>query len=144
MSENTAQKQAITHKDGPCMVLAGPGSGKTFTITKRIAYLIDCYGVKPENILVVTFTKAAANEMKLRFQEERNEGKTRVSFGTFHGIFYSILKWAYRLGAENILSEEEKYQILKWAIEKVNIDTEDEKDLVQNILGEISTIKTTG
>ncbi len=141
MSINLAQSQAITHKDGPCMVLAGPGSGKTFTITKRISYLIDNCGVKPEHILVVTFTKAAANEMKLRFQEERNGEKTRVTFGTFHGVFYSILKWAYHLNTENILSEEEKYQILKWVMEKVNIDTEDEKELVQNILGEISTIK---
>lgn len=141
MSVNVAQKEAITHKDGPCMVLAGPGSGKTFTITKRISYLIDSCDVKPEHILVVTFTKAAANEMKLRFQEERNGEKTRVTFGTFHGIFYSILKWAYHLEAENILSEEEKYQILKWAIEKENIDTEDEKELVQNMLGEIGTIK---
>lgn len=141
MSINRAQDEAITHQDGPCMVLAGPGSGKTFTITKRISYLIDNCNVKPENILVVTFTKAAANEMKLRFEEERNGEKSRVSFGTFHGIFYAILKWAYHLGTENILSEEEKYQMLKWAIEKLNIDTEDEKDYVQNILGEISTIK---
>ena len=64
MSLNPSQVQAVIHKDGPCMVLAGPGSGKTLTITKRIEYLIGKHHVSPEEILVITFTKAASIEMK--------------------------------------------------------------------------------
>ena len=61
-----AQKKAVTHKDGPMMVLAGPGSGKTLVITKRVQYLIGHYKVQPEHILVITFTRAAAAEMRER------------------------------------------------------------------------------
>lgn len=123
------------------MVLAGPGSGKTFTITKRITYLIDKCKVKPEHILVVTFTKAAANEMKQRFLEEQKKEHSRVTFGTFHGVFYAILKWAYHLTGDNILSEEEKCRIVKWAMDKVEITTEDERELTQSIVEEIGLIK---
>ena len=69
MSLNQAQAEAVAHKNGPCMVLAGPGSGKTLTIAKRIEYLITKYKVRPEEILVITFTKYAANEMKNRFRQ---------------------------------------------------------------------------
>ena len=67
MSLNYAQREAVSHHTGPCMVLAGPGSGKTLTIAKRIEYLIQQYKVRPEEILVITFTKYAANEMRERF-----------------------------------------------------------------------------
>jgi len=66
MSLNHAQTEAVAHNEGPCMVLAGPGSGKTLTIAKRIEYLIMKYKVRPEEILVITFTKYAAQEMKER------------------------------------------------------------------------------
>lgn len=59
MRPNEVQERAIRHYTGPCMVLAGPGSGKTFTIARRICYLIEHYKVRPENILVITFTRAA-------------------------------------------------------------------------------------
>ena len=64
---NQAQKTAAAHGEGPCLVLAGPGSGKTLTIVNRIKYLIEVHNVRPEEILVITFTKYAANEMKERF-----------------------------------------------------------------------------
>ena len=86
MSFNKAQDQAISHKDGPCMVLAGPGSGKTFTLVRRIEYLIKRHKVAPEEILVITFTKAAANEMKTRFRDKMGKQCQGVTFGTFHGI----------------------------------------------------------
>ena len=87
-----AQKEAVMHKDGPMMVLAGPGSGKTLVITKRIQYLISHYQIPPQRILVITFTRAAANEMKERFW--RLAGETLpVSFGTFHSVFFTILKY---------------------------------------------------
>ena len=67
MQLNHAQKEAVAHKEGPCMVLAGPGSGKTLTIAKRIEYLIMNYNVRPVEILVLTFTKYEAKSMKQRF-----------------------------------------------------------------------------
>ena len=73
-----AQKEAVMHKDGPMMVLAGPGSGKTLVITKRIQYLISHYQIPPQRILVITFTRAAANEMKERFW--RLAGETPAGF----------------------------------------------------------------
>lgn len=141
MSLNKAQMEAVTHKDKPCMVLAGPGSGKTTVITKRIEYLIQKHKVKPEEILVITFSKAAAKEMKERFQRLRPGQVFPVTFGTFHGIYYGILKWAYRLSADNIFSEEQKYQLLRQIVEHLNIDMDDEKDFLQGIAGEISNIK---
>ena len=67
MSFNPSQREAIRHKDGPMLVLAGPGSGKTLVITERTRHLITEYGINPANILVITFTRAAATEMKERF-----------------------------------------------------------------------------
>lgn len=141
MSLNPSQVQAVIHKDGPCMVLAGPGSGKTLTITKRIEYLIGKYHVSPEEILVITFTKAASVEMKERFVRLCGQKAGPVTFGTFHGIYYGILKWAYRMNASNILSEEQKYQLLKQVIGRMEIDIDDEKDFLQGIAGEIGNIK---
>lgn len=69
MEFNESQKRAVRHCDGPMLLLAGPGSGKTTVITHRIKYITEEHGVRPDNILVITFTKAAANEMKGRFQE---------------------------------------------------------------------------
>lgn len=79
------------------MVLAGPGSGKTLTIAKRIEYLIMNYKVRPEEILVLTFTKYAAKSMKQRFAKVMKQQASAVTFGTFHGVYYGILKWAYKL-----------------------------------------------
>lgn len=107
-----AQKEAVMHKDGPMMVLAGPGSGKTLVITKRIQYLISHYQIPPQRILVITFTRAAANEMKERFW--RLAGETLpVSFGTFHSVFFTILKYAYHYSADNILPEHKKYDFIR-------------------------------
>ena len=141
MSLNPSQVQAVIHKDGPCMVLAAPGSGKTLTITKRIEYLIGKHHVSPEEILVITFTKAASIEMKERFVRLCGQKAGPVTFGTFHGIYYGILKWAYRMNASNILSEEQKYQLLKQVIGRMEIDIDDEKDFLQGIAGEIGNIK---
>ena len=136
MSLNEAQIQAIAHKAGPCMVLAGPGSGKTTVITKRIEYLIEKHKVNPEEILIITFSKAATREMKERFQSLNTKRRYPVTFGTFHGIYYGILKWAYRLSADNIFSEEQKYQLLRQIVEHLNIDMDDEKDFLQGIAGD--------
>lgn len=141
MSMNQAQKRAVAHKDGPCMVLAGPGSGKTLTIISRIENLIENQGVRPEEILVITFTKAAAKEMKDRFVKRMKGASYPVTIGTFHGIYYGILKWAYRLNAGNILSEEEKYQMLRQAASKIEFECDDEREMLQGIAGEIGMLK---
>ena len=113
MGFNQAQKRAVLHREGPCLVLAGPGSGKTLTIVNRIRRLIEECKVRPEEILVITFTKYAAAEMKARLLKLCGGKKLPVTMGTFHGIYYGILKWAYRFGPENLLSEEEKYRLIR-------------------------------
>ena len=135
-----AQKEAITHKDGPMLVLAGPGSGKTLVITKRVQYLIGHYKVRPEHILVITFTRAAASEMKERFQ--RLAGKSLpVSFGTFHSVFFTILKHAYGYRAENILPESKKYDLIREIIYDCHLEIDDEGDFIRSVIQEISLVK---
>lgn len=141
MGFNEAQTKAICHKNGPAMVLAGPGSGKTLVITRRVEYLIKKHGVRPEQILVITFTKAAAKEMRERFARITKDEKFPVTFGTFHGIYYGILKWAYRMNASNIFSEEEKMALLKDVIAGMELEIEDEKEFLQGIASEIGQIK---
>ena len=135
-----AQKEAVMHKDGPMMVLAGPGSGKTLVITKRIQYLISHYQILPQRILVITFTRAAANEMKERFW--RLAGETLpVSFGTFHSVFFTILKYAYHYSADNILPEHKKYDFIREIITDHELDIEDEADFMRSVIQEISLVK---
>lgn len=141
MGFNQAQKKAVTHGKGPCLVLAGPGSGKTLTIVNRIKYLIEEYKVRPEEILVVTFTRFAAAEMKSRLCALMGRKNLPVTSGTFHGIYYGILKWAYRMGQQNILSEEEKYQILRAAVSREKMEIFDEEDFIQDLAAEIGRIK---
>ena len=141
MGFNEAQAQAIQHTDGPCLVLAGPGSGKTLTIVNRVKYLIEKQKVRPEEILVVTFTRFAAAEMKSRLCLVMGKRDLPVTVGTFHGIYYGILKWAYRMNQENILSETEKYQILRGVINKERMEIFDEEDFIQVIVAEIGKVK---
>ena len=122
ISFNSSQLEAVSHNEGPCYVLAGPGSGKTAVITQRTKNLITKHGVNPSNILVITYTKAAAMEMKQRFCTWMGEEKTRVTFGTFHAVFFKILKYAYNYDAANILREEEKYQLDLWAANYIQFE----------------------
>lgn len=145
MSLNRAQSTAAAHKDGPCMVLAGPGSGKTLTIAKRIEYLITKYKVRPEEILVITFTKYAANEMKERFRQVMGREGLPVTFGTFHGIYYGILKWAYRLNQGNLLSDEEKFSLLRQITAQLDWEPEgesgDERETLKELAAEVGNVK---
>ena len=141
MKFNEMQQKAVIHGSGPCEVLAGPGSGKTLTIVNRICYLIEKCGVRPEEILVVTFTRYAAAEMKTRLNALMGHKSIPVTAGTFHGIYYGILKWAYRMDSRNILSEEEKYQILREVVSRQELEVFDEEDFLQDIAEEIGKIK---
>lgn len=183
MDFNQAQMTALEQRDGPMMVLAGPGSGKTTVITHRIKRLLEA-GVDPSGILVITFTKAAATEMKERFlrlareeDEKRKQAEqraggsrtgaekpffgtadpgprrreacgtsleaagSRVSFGTFHSVFYHILKWAYRFPAGNVISGEEKRQYFKKFLDESEMEVEDEAEFISSIINEISYVK---
>ena len=139
MQISNAQSRAIAHGKGPAMVLAGPGSGKTLVITQRTKYLIENFHVKPQEILVITFTKAAADEMRQRFSVISPHAG--VTFGTFHAVFFTILKYAYRFHPSNILSEEKKYQILQQLLRKMKWSPEDEKELLADLASEISLVK---
>lgn len=121
------------------MVLAGPGSGKTFVITHRIKYLIEGPGINPAHILVVTFSRAAAKEMKDRF--EKLCKKSLVTFGTFHSVFFNLLKTAYGFGSEQIASDELRYTLIKELIKRNTIENEDINTLAGNLLNEIALVK---
>ena len=128
-----SQSMAVRHQDGPLMVLAGPGSGKTTVVTKRVQYMVQEYGIPAASILVITFTKAAATEMKERFLRLMKEPHTNVSFGTFHAVFFSILKLAYGFTAGNILREEVRYQYLKETVDRLRLEVDDESEFLSGI-----------
>lgn len=146
MKKNIAQEKAVQHNQGPMMLLSGPGSGKTTTMTRRVVALIQKYHINPAHILVVTFTKAAAREMKERFlslcqKDDSLENNQRVTFGTFHGIFYGILRHAYGLTGRNIISETQRYDMLREITYKQRIEIEDEKEFFEGLVQEISQVK---
>jgi len=122
------------------MVLAGPGSGKTTVITKRIRYLTEELQVPSEKILVITFTRAAAEEMRERYFRLCG-GSSGVSFGTFHAIFFKIIKYAYRYEASDILTEEERCRFIREAAETLKLEGRDSNDFVMIASGEISKCK---
>lgn len=139
---NPVQRQAICHGEGPMLVLAGPGSGKTFVITRRIRHLIMERNVAPENILVITFTKNSADEMEQRFRELMGAGYP-VRFGTFHAIFFQMLSVAYGYDGNNIIREKDKRIFMRSVIERVESD-EPLYEYVERILSDISRVKNEG
>lgn len=138
---NEEQKRAVEHFEGPALILAGPGSGKTTVITHRTKKLIEDHKVDPANILVITFTKAAATEMKSRFEALMGGRYYPVSFGTFHAVYFKILKYAYNYSGDNILREEKKNEYIKEIIGKLHLDIDDVGDFIRDIIGEISLVK---
>lgn len=144
MSLNKSQTEAIQHTSGPMLVLAGPGSGKTTVITERTKHLIASQGIDPSHILVITFTKAAASEMKERFYRLMGKKTYPVTFGTFHAVFFHILKHAYGFHGGNIIREEQRFQFMKEIIQKMRLEYEDENEFAGDLLGEISLMKNTG
>ena len=141
MKIDTSQINAIRHKDGPELVLAGPGSGKTLVITRRVQHLIDQYHIPPSAILVITFTKAAATEMRQRFEKLMGGRRVPVSFGTFHAVYFMILKHAYGYTADNIVKEEQRLQFMKEYIRRLRLEYDDENEFISSLFSEISLIK---
>ncbi|MBD5520589.1 MAG: ATP-dependent helicase [Lachnospiraceae bacterium] len=141
---NPIQKKAIESTTGAVQVLAGPGSGKTFVITNRIKNLIEKCGVEPSSILVITFTKAAAEEMKQRFYKLMNTTSLPVNFGTFHAIFYHILRQTGKYRNFTLIKEVEKRKLLMHILKlpQSKLFINDEK--IDNLIRYISMIKNDG
>lgn len=137
---NTAQQKAVCHETGPMLVLAGPGSGKTTVLLCRISRLLERGLAKPQEILALTFSKAAAEEMKSRF--ENLNGASGVSFGTFHSIFFRILRSRYGWNVEQIFQEEERRSILKNSIEAEKWDIPDLEEYISQFFSRLSLMNS--
>ena len=137
---NTAQQKAVCHETGPMLVLAGPGSGKTTVLLCRISRLLERGLAKPQEILALTFSKAAAEEMKSRF--ENLNGASGVSFGTFHSIFFRILRSRYGWNVEQILQEEERRNILRNSIEAEKWDIPDLEEYISQFFSQLSLMNS--
>ena len=150
MQENKQQQRAIAHNTGPALILAGPGSGKTFTTVERVRYLIEVHHADPSHILVIAFTKAAARQMRDRFFARMDNQFFPVTFGTFHAVFFHILKTSCHYNGSSILKEKEKREYLRAALLTLpkkfyaQNDGKMDQEWEQGLLSEIGFIKNIG
>lgn len=142
LSCTRGQEEAIHHTDGPAAVLAGPGSGKTFVTTHRIHRLITSQGVEPAQILVITFTKAAALEMQERFFRLMEDERPPVHFGTFHAVFYYILRQSAQYRGYTIITETEKRKLVRDMIHSHKRFMGLKEEDIEELLAEFSRLKT--
>ena len=139
MTFNNSQLEAISSDASRVLVLAGPGSGKTTTIAQRISTILD-RGVNPSEILVVTFTRASALEMRQRYLKKDPQRGGRISFGTFHAIFFQILKTEYALKGDCLIKDSDSRNLLKAVLDALALfDDPDEK--IEDILRDIGKFK---
>lgn len=137
-----SQREAVEFGAGPMMVLAGPGSGKTFVITHRVCHLIEKQNIRPENILVVTFSKAAAVEMRERFIKLMPDKQgERVTWGTFHSVYFHLLRTAYGYRGDQVITDAERYDVIRELMKKNQMESEDIAGLGTEILSEIAIVK---
>ncbi len=120
MKLNKEQYIAAHHKDGPMLVLAGPGSGKTHLLVERIRIMIEEEQIAPENILVITFSKKAARQMEVRFLKRVAPNKYPVTFGTFHAVFYDILR-NYDPDMNDLITDKQQETFVKKAIDNCGL-----------------------
>lgn len=146
-SLNEAQRKAVTYGEGPLLVLAGPGSGKTFTITQRIFFLLTVEKIPPQQILVITFTKEAALSMEKRFQSQSGSVYP-VNFGTFHSVFYHILREANVLAGNAVLNSGQKKALIVPILQKLKKEQEEAAlvsgEEAEKVLSALSFYKNTG
>ena len=139
---NENQLKAVNHLDGPCMVLAGPGSGKTRVITYRIANMVVNKNIKPTSILAISFTKASSIEMKNRALSLSNDFRMdKITYGTFHSVFFRILRYFENYNIESILDEKTKRIGLKNILKGLNIENADDDETIGQVINEISYVK---
>ena len=137
---NENQKLAVCHEDGPMLVLAGPGSGKTTVLLRRILRLLEQGLARPHQILALTFSKAAAEEMKERFRS--SNGAEGVVFGTFHSIFFRILRSKYGWDVERVFQEEERRAVLRNIVEEAKWDIPDIEEYVSVFFSQLSLMNS--
>ena len=152
---NPAQRDAVQHLDGPLLIVAGPGSGKTRVITHRIAYIVELTGISPARIAAVTFTNRAAREMRNRLFGEsahdtsaplfsRREDARRLSVGTFHALCAQILRRdGEAVGVPNdfvIMDADDQTDVLKRAMEEADVDPK--RFPLRGVLSVISSAKS--
>lgn len=140
---NDMQQLAVYHTEGPLLILAGAGSGKTRVLTHRIAYLIEEKHVQPYNIMAITFTNKAAGEMRERVNKIVGFGAEQVWISTFHSACVRILRrYIDRIGYSNdftIYDTEDQKKLLKDVIKNLNLDPKMYKE--NAVLGKISDFK---
>ncbi|MEE1531323.1 MAG: DNA helicase PcrA [Clostridia bacterium] len=140
---NDKQKEAVLATEGPCLVIAGAGSGKTKVLTHKIAYLISEKNVKPYNILAITFTNKAASEMKQRVEKIVGDVAQEMWMGTFHSICVRILRrFIDRIGFDTsflIFDTSDQKTVVKECLKALNIDDKTFSD--RSVLSEISNAK---
>ena len=140
---NPMQQEAVYHTQGPLLILAGAGSGKTRVLTHRIAYLIDEYDVNPWNILAITFTNKAAGEMRERVNKIVGFGAEQIWVSTFHSMCVRILRrFADHLGYDRnfvIYDTDDQKHVIKEICKRLNVDTKIHKE--RTILSAISSAK---
>ena len=145
---NPSQREAVMFGEGPLLLLAGPGSGKTFTITRRIQYLLRERQIAPEKLLVITFTREAALSMRQRFAQISPQEAHTVNFGTFHSVFYQILLKSGRISTGNILSDRQKYSLILPILKKQKnckrLSAAEMTDIAGSFLAAIGYYKNTG
>ena len=138
---NKNQAQAVAHIDGPCMVLAGPGSGKTRIISQRIVSMVLDHHIPPTRILAISFTKASSLEMKKRtLAYGKDDRLNKVSFGTFHSSFFRILRRYAGVSLEDLLLDLDRFKLVRSILKYLKISNYNDDDVL-DLLNEISLVK---
>lgn len=138
---NKNQAKAVAHIDGPCMVLAGPGSGKTRIISQRIVSMVLDHGIPPTRILAISFTKASSLEMKKRtLAYGKDDRLNKVSFGTFHSSFFRILRRYAGVSLEDLLLDLDRFKLVRSILKYLKISNYNDDDVL-DLLNEISLVK---
>ena len=145
MKLNKEQYRAAKHVGGPMLVLAGPGSGKTHLLVERIRMMIEESGIQPENILVITFSKKAARQMQARFAGRVKDKSYPVTFGTFHAVFYHILK-EHNSDTYNLITEEQQHMFIREAVKvgSLSSDLFADPEYTDSIISMIGAYKNFG
>lgn len=139
---NENQKKAVNHMEGPCMVLSGPGSGKTRVITYRIANMVVNKDIRPTSILAISFTKASSIEMKNRaLSLSKDYRMNKVTYGTFHSIFFRILRYFEKYSLDSIFDEKSKRLVLRGILKSLNVENADDDETIGQVINEISYVK---
>lgn len=139
---NDEQKLAVQHVNGPCLVVAGPGSGKTRVISHRLINLVLNENISPKKVLAISFTKASSTEMKNRTISLSNDHRmSRISFGTFHSVFFRILRYFEGYDLNSLIDDKTKLMTIKNIMKTLNVEDADNNDVIGDVINEISYVK---